>query len=179
MSRLHFVTARAVFDAFPTASEDIVAAPTDQPPLDYIRALVAGPTPDDALAFCAYVMPRRATVWWAIQSLRALLDKPTPDDNAVLQAAEDWVRAPDEPKRNALLKIGMEADVKRPVTWVARAAGWSGGSLVPDNDQCAHAPPHLTAVAARTAINVALVGNPNRVAEIARCADRCIQFAES
>ena len=178
MSRLHFVEAQAVFDAFPTASGDIETKPDARPPLDFLRALVKGPAPDEAIAFCAYVLPRRVAVWWASQCVRALQPGLSPADEGALRAAEDWARAPDEQKRNHALRIGDSANPKLASTWVARAAAWSGGSLLVDNEQGPSGPPHLTAVAARTAVNLALVGKPDRVAEIARCAERCAKLAE-
>lgn len=179
MSRLHFGAAQAVFDAFPTACEDILTEPTDQPPLVFLRALLKGQSPDEAVAFCAYVLPKRMGVWWASQCVRALLDKTTPADEAALAAAEDWVRAPDEAKRNAALRLEKTAPPKAASTWVLRAAGWSGGSMMADAEQGAAAPSHLTAVCARTAVAVALAGKSDRVAQIAKCAEKCIQLAEA
>ena len=43
--RLRFTTARELFDAFPTVTEDMAAAPSDRPTLDFLSGLVAGPTP--------------------------------------------------------------------------------------------------------------------------------------
>lgn len=179
MPRLNFEDAQAVFDAFPTAAEHISAKPTSQPPLEYLRALVKSPAPDDAIAFCAYVLPRRMAVWWTCQCVRELAGDLTPAENTALEAAEDWARAPDEAKRNRALIIGNAGDHKSPSSWAARAAAWSGGSLVPDNENGASGPPHLTAVAARTAVNLALVGKADRAAEIARCVERCVKLAES
>ena len=39
MALLRFATARDVFEAFPTAHEDINTAPSDQPPIAYLREL--------------------------------------------------------------------------------------------------------------------------------------------
>jgi hypothetical protein len=175
---LRFAVASAVFEAFPTAHKDIAAKPTSQPPLDFLRSLASGSTPDDALAFCAYLLPRREAVWWGCQCVRDLLGQTTADDEAALQAAEAWVYEPDEERRRAALAIGGSADRGAASTWVARAAAWSGGSLIVSEHGGAPAPPQLTAQAVRIAILVALAGKPNRVAEIARCVERGVQIAE-
>src|SRR6184192_1446688 len=70
--RLRFATARQVFEAFPTASSDIEAKPSDTEPLAFLQSLLRGPTPEDAVSFCAYLLPRREAVWWACRCIRAL-----------------------------------------------------------------------------------------------------------
>ena len=41
MSRLRFATARTLFDAFPEVSEKVAAKPTDQSPVDFLKALAS------------------------------------------------------------------------------------------------------------------------------------------
>ena len=179
MSRIRFAFAQEVFAAFPTACEDIKAKPTEEPPLVFLRSLVNGPVPEDAITFCAYLLPRREAVWWASQCVRDLVGTPTEYDQAALKSAEDWVFEPEEPKRQAALQIGMTGNRKAPSTWVALAAAWSGGNLVINEYGGAPAPPHLTAKAASGALMFALLGKPDRGAEITRCIERGIQIAES
>jgi hypothetical protein len=178
MASLRFAAARDVFEAFPTAFQDIAAKPTDQPPLDYLRALAKGSTPDDALAFCAYLLPRREAVWWASQCVRALLATPTHSDEAALRAAEAWVYEPEEDKRQVALEIGRTADRNAATTWVARAAAWSGGSLLGGDRGGPPAPPQMTAQAVRIALQVALVGKADRVVEIHQCVERGVRIAQ-
>ena len=179
MSRLQFVEAKAVFEAFPTLAGEIETPPTQQPPLDFLRELLKSPKPDDAIIFSACLMPRRMVVWWASQCVRAMLAAPTAADRIALDTAEDWVRAPDETRRNEALRIGISASSKAASTWVANAAGWSGGSIMLDNPQGPPAPPHLTAAAARNALALLLAGRPDREAQIAKCVDKCIELAQS
>jgi len=179
MSYLRFASAREVFEAFPTAYEDIKAKPTEAPPLEFLHALASGPTPDDAIAFCAYVLSRREAVWWASQCVRALLDEPNAYDEAALRAAENWVHEPDEPTRRTALEVGMAADRKAASTWVALAAAWSGGSLVFGEYPGPRAPPQLTARTARGAVLLALAGTPDRAAQVSRCVACGVRIAES
>jgi hypothetical protein len=179
MSGLRFEVARDVFEAFPTAYDDIEARPTEAPPLAFLRSLASGPTPDDAIGFCAYLLPRREAVWWASQCVRDLIGTPTESDEIALGAAEDWVREPEEPKRRAALRIGLAADRRAASTWVALAAAWSGGSLIESEYRGPAAPPHLTAKAARGALMLALVDKPHRGTQISQCVKRGVQIAES
>ncbi len=180
MSRLRFSIAREVFEAFPTAYEDIAARPSDQLPLIFLRVLAQGPTPDDAIAFCAYLLPRREAVWWASQSVRALIERPSETDELALKAAEDWVYEPEEERRREALRIGTTATNQRAAsTWVALAAAWSGGPMIISEYGGPPAPPQLTAQAAFTAIRIALGGSPDRVAQITQCVERGVRIAES
>jgi hypothetical protein len=178
MALLRFSVARDVFEAFPTAYEDIEAKPTDQLPLVFLRGLVNGPTPEDAIAFCAYLLPRREAVWWASQSVRALIGEPTEYDEAALKAAEEWVYEPEEPKRRQALRIGNTANRRAASTWVALAAAWSGGPMIISEYGGPPAPPQLAAQAAFTAIRIALGGKPDRIGAISRCVEEGTRIAE-
>jgi len=179
MSVLRFSTARDVFDAFPTAYGDIATEPNNKSPLVFLQDLVKGPTPDDAIPFCAYLLPRREAVKWASQSVRALVDKPTANDEAALKAAEDWFRKPEELNRHKALKIGTTANQRAASTWVALAAAWSGGPMIGAEHQGGPpAPPQLTAQAAFTAIRIALGGKPDRMKWIEECVERGARIAE-
>jgi hypothetical protein len=179
LSVLRFSAARDVFEAFPTAHEDIATEPNDQLPLVFLRGLMTGPTPDDAIPFCAYLLPRREAVWWASQSVRALVDKPTSYDEVAFKSAEDWVREPEESNRRQALKIGTMANQGAASTWVALAAAWSGGPMIfSEYGGGPSAPPQLTARAAFTAIRIALGGKPNRIECISQCVERGVRIAE-
>ena len=176
MSR--FTTAREVFDAFPTAHDDIEADPNDDPPLQFLKGLAKSATPEDAIAFCAYLLPRREAVWWACQSVRALGGASNGGEEKVLAAAEAWVREPEDEQRTAALELGMEGDRSAPTTWAALAAAWAGGSLVL-GDQPVPAPPHLTAKAVRAAVLTALarVSVKERADRLRACLDGGMRLA--
>src|SRR6187455_2131591 len=101
--RLRFRTARDLFDAFPTATEDIATPPADRPCIDFMTELVAGPIPEDGITFCSYLLQQREAVWWAHQCLDGVLELLSPEDQDMLTLAESWVRYPEEDKRCAVL----------------------------------------------------------------------------
>src|SRR5258705_11836264 len=130
MSWVRFATARALYETFPEVSEQIKVPPTDQFPVEFLKDLVSKDKLDEAVAFCAYLLPRREAVWWACGCARASLGEIPRDRGACLLAAEAWVYDPDDEHRKAALEIGTQSDSNDPLTWLALAAGWSGGLLV-------------------------------------------------
>lgn len=180
-NRVRFETARELFDAFPTAMEDMTAVPSPQPSLDFLRALLAGPTPEEAITFCAYLLPKRVAVWWGHQCLVNLSEGLTAQDRDLLAVAESWVREPEEDQRYAALEAGMAARVKSPGAWVALAAGWSGGSMSPSGMAPVVPPAHLTARAINAAVlsAVARVPPKQRAAVLSACVTMGIQMTEA
>lgn len=152
MARLRFTSARQIFEAFPAAAEDIRPPRDGDDALEFAFKLLRSPSPIEAVAYFAYLLPRREAVWWGAQCVRALQGRAASD--AALEAAEEWVREPGEPQRLAALDIGGAASKKAATTWLALAAGWSGGNIA--GQGVARAKPHLTAKAIRAAIIVAL-----------------------
>jgi len=177
-SRVRFATAREVFDAFPSAADDIRVEPTSEAPLVFARALAAGPTPEDALSFCAYLLPRREAVWWSCQCVRSLTPNLTQKELQGLKAAEEWVREPEDGRRRAAIAEGLAGDRNAATTWNALAAGWSGGTMMA-GEHAVPVAPHLTAKAVRIAVLTALarVGADERAARIAGCLDGAVRLA--
>ncbi len=152
MTRLRFTTARQVFEAFPPALEDIEAEPSDVEPVGFLKGLLDGKTPEDAIGFCAYMLPRREAVWWACQCIRAGGAELAKSDTELLEIAEAWVSEPEEEKRLAAHAAGMAAVNKGPAAWAALAAAWSGGSMTLEPQQPVPPPSYLTAQAVRAAV---------------------------
>jgi hypothetical protein len=152
MSNVRFATTRALFDTFPTTITKLAIAPTDEPPLIFLRTLMAKEKLEEAVTFCAYLLPRREAVWWACECVRALLLNITGDRAAGLLAAEAWVEEPDEGRRQVALEVGTKGNCNDALSWVALAAGWAGGFLVSNPHRRIPMPQYMTARAARTAI---------------------------
>ena len=128
--RLRFSTARDLFDAFPAALEDMAARPSDRPSLDFIKELAAGPTPEDAITFCAYLLPSARRSGGDINASACWPTTLAARTSSMLALAEDWVRHPERSGATMPLDAGMAAPTKTPGVWIALAAGWSGGSMM-------------------------------------------------
>jgi len=152
MTVLRFATARALFDAFPELWEKVRAQPTEQSPVDFLKALSSANKLTDAVTFCAFLLPRREAVWWACRCVRALANEVVAAREPGLLAAEAWVQDPGDQQRRAALDIGTKGDSSNPATWLALAAGWSGGFQAFSPNRQIPVPQHLTPRAARIAV---------------------------
>lgn len=177
-----FATARDVFEAFPPASEDIDAEPDDTAPAAFVQKLAASATPEDALAFCAYLLPRREAVWWGCGCVRGLAaDRAATEAEPPFRAAESWVFEPTEERRCEALRIGGESHSGLASTWLAFAAGWSGGDMLGGEGPPVPAPAHLTAKAVRASVLIALsrVPTPERPGKLRLCVDGALRLLET
>jgi hypothetical protein len=179
--RLRFNTAKELFEAFPSAAEDMTAGPSEAPSIDHLRALAQSPTAEDAITFCAYLLPRRVAVWWGHQCLTNLPDCLADSDRTMLDLAEAWVREPEEDRRYAALDAGSAASVKSPGVWIALAAGWSGGSMTAPGFAPLPPPPYLTARAVNAGVLGAIARVPlkQRAAVLGGCVTMGIQMTEN
>ncbi|SON55874.1 hypothetical protein HDIA_2333 [Hartmannibacter diazotrophicus] len=156
---LRFNSAADVFKAFPTVSEDILTPPADVSPLDYLRGLGASATPEEAITFCAYLLPRREAVWWACQCIMAFPALQGPNDGPLLELTERWVRDPDEETRTACMEAASKVQPMTPAGWAAMAVAWTG-NMTANAEFPMQAPDHLTAKAVNVAILGTLAGVP-------------------
>ena len=73
MPRLRFDTARDLFEAFPIAERLIEVEPSDEPSLQFLAGWSTRDDLDQAVGFCAFLLPRREAVWWGCRTVRALI----------------------------------------------------------------------------------------------------------
>lgn len=176
MSRLRFSTASELFEAFPSLREAVTLPAMAEHPLAFLERLAGGPAPTEAIGFCAFLLPRREAVWWALQSVRTILPSGTVDQG--LAAAEAWVREPGDRTRFAALRCAQSGDRALPGTWIAWAAGYSGGSMVESHP--VPCPPELTAKMARIAVLGAINRLPvrDRAGALRNCVEACIRLID-
>ncbi|MGQ0484952.1 MAG: DUF6931 family protein [Hyphomicrobiales bacterium] len=181
MRRPRFATAKQVFETFAPARDEIAADPGDAEPLAFLQLLANGPTPEDAIGFCSYLLPRREAVWWGCQCIRSSAPPVAERDIELLRLSERWVEVPEEENRRAALTAGMAAAVKSAAAWTALAAAWSGGSMVEDPERPVPPPNFLTAHAVRAAVLTALaqVGPKERGRHLAAAVERAIKLIDA
>ncbi len=123
-----------------------------------VERLVAADLHQDAVKLLAHALPKREAVWWACMCARSVPDPALPpEDAAAVEAAEAWVRRPDEPARRAAAATAEKTKFATPESWTAMGAFWSGGSMAPDGQVVVPPPDHLTATAVTGAVMLAAV----------------------
>ncbi len=180
MSRVRFTTARSVFETFPELARKSTVAPTDEPAIAFLKNLSARQKFEDAVGFCAHLLPRREAVWWGCASLRAFLQDIPQSRSAPLLAAEAWVQNPTDPNRVRALQIATGGDNSDCFTWLAFGAGWAGGMLSTVPTPPVPVPPYLTARAIRIAILLAAphIAAAERPSRTTACVNEGIKLAE-
>lgn len=181
MSQVRFATALALFETFPSSVTKIAAAPTEEPPIVFLQKLSTQHKFEDAVTFCAYLLPRREAVWWACGCARALLGDIAANRARPLVAAEAWVSDPDDEHRRAALEIGTQSDNNDPLSWLALGAGWSGGALLTHPQATVPVPPYMTPRAVRIAIllSARMVKPDQHATRVQACIADGIKLAES
>lgn len=162
MKHLRFSSAQQVVEAFPPLREHIPSQDLHLDPFAFIDALMKAGSGREAIAFCAYVLPRREAVQWVCKAFRKLSPPSPGRDTEFLELAEQWAKKPSEQARKAALDAGMK-DPQSATAWAALAAGWSGGSLWSDATQAVPIPPHLAGHAAFVAMLLLVAGLPHTV----------------
>lgn len=153
MSRLiRFSTAMQVFEAFSTLEDEVVSDPSEDDPITFTTNLLKGNTPEDAIVFCAYMLPRREAVWWGCKCVRAAHIGLTEADEVLLALAENWVVEPEEDHRSKALEAAMNAKNHTVCGWLALAAAWSGGSMNSEDLPLVPPPNYLTGQSVRVAV---------------------------
>jgi hypothetical protein len=94
-------------------------------------------------------------------------------------AAEAWVYQPEDLRQQHALQIGNKGDRNDPATWLALAAGWSGGSRMV-GDKPVPLEPSMTAQATRVAILISAgkIGGAERTRRLRGCIAEAIKLAE-
>jgi hypothetical protein len=179
-NELRFKTAQDLFLACPAIARDMRAVPTEQPSIEFCRALLAGRVPEEAITFCAYLLPERAAVWWAHECLSHLTELFDGTDQELLAAVRDWVSEPDSPRQRAAVGKAAALPPATPAAWIALAAGWRGnGSAMDATVAPALQPfPAAHAVSAGVLAGLARVALADRFSVLSAFVEMGIQMAE-
>jgi hypothetical protein len=125
---------------------------------DALEALLQGGFRTEAMRLVAHALPRREGVWWACMCVRHTASATaTPADGAAIDAAELWVRRPNDENRRLAFSRAEAAKFATAEAWAAVAAFWSGESMAPAGQPVVPPPPHLTGVAIVGAVTLASV----------------------
>lgn len=99
--------------------------------LPFIDQLTGAELLVDAMRVLATWLGKRKAVWWGADCVEAACADRLEAQEGLIRLARSWARDPTEENRRSALDAAETADTKVPGCWLARAAGWSGGSLSP------------------------------------------------
>ncbi|RUW89315.1 hypothetical protein EOA19_25580 [Mesorhizobium sp. M7A.F.Ca.US.010.02.1.1] len=164
-SGLRFKTARDLFMACTGIAREMRTLPTEQPSIEFCRGLLVGRVPEEAITFCAYLLPDRAAVWWAHECLSHLSELLDGTDHELLAHVRDWVSEPDSPRHRAAVSQAEATPPTTPGAWIALAAGWrDNGSVAGGSAAGAEPPSALQPFPAAHAVNAGVLAGLARVA---------------
>jgi hypothetical protein len=98
----------------------------------------------DALSVLATWLGKRKGVWWAVDCVESACSDRLQSQADLLESTRKWVLEPTEDNRRSVADAADSTDSTLPACWVARAAGWSGGSLTPPELPVVPPAEHLT-----------------------------------
>jgi hypothetical protein len=123
-----------------------------------IERLVAAGRMPEAVRLTAHALPKREAVWWACMCARAVPDPAlAPADIVALDAAERWVRRPDDAARRGAETAAQKTQFRSAEAWAAMGAFWSGSSMAPEGQPMVPPAEHLIGVAVAGAVVLAAV----------------------
>lgn len=181
MTKLRFSTAQQIIDTYPILRDEFQSAALDANPLEFIKGLLDTQQGREALALCAFMLPRREAVAWLCQTLRQHGGTLNSSDENLLNLAEVWVQTPVEKNRNAALKAVMASGFRTGSAWAAAAAGWSGGSMLESSDHPLPPPAHLTGQAVKMGLVLTFwsTNDPGRNTKVAQTVSRAISIVQN
>jgi len=111
---------------------------------------------DDAYAFLAHGLPRREAILWCLSCVREANPKPSAHEQAAIEAVEQWLADPTDPRRRAAMQAAEAATYGTPAGCCALAVFFSEGSIAPPD--CPNVPPPEGLAARSIASTVTLCG---------------------
>lgn len=133
----------------------------DQDGPAFVAALLGAEEYPAALAFLAYLLPKREAVWWAWTcARRGLPPQPKPAVQAALDATERWLVEPTDANRRAAFESAEPADLGTPAGCAALAVFFTGGSIAPVGVPDVPPPEGAAARAIAGSITLAAVAPP-------------------
>lgn len=118
---------------------------------------------DDAVLFLGQALPRYEVVAWAVRTVRELSPPDlAPRDAAALDAAQQWLREPNDSRRRAAYDAAEAASSVSAQRMCALAVFFSGGSLAPPDLEPLPAPKDALGAFAAGAVLTAVTRSGRR-----------------
>ena len=130
----------------------------------YIDRLCTDGLYGDVIDVLTHLLPKQYSVAWGCECLQDLSQQvePDPSQRAALAVAQRWLSDPSEDNRRAAVELADRLGLKGPGAWLAAAAGWTSGSMLPPGQPEVPVTPTLTGDAIGAALRMAAVTDPTK-----------------
>jgi hypothetical protein len=128
----------------------------------YIDRLCAEGLYGDVIDVLTHLLPKQYSVAWGCECLQGLPQQleADPSQRAALAVAQRWLADPSEDNRRAAVELSDRLGLKGAGAWLAAAAGWTSGSMLPAGQPEVPVTPTLTGDAVGAALRMAAVAEP-------------------
>jgi hypothetical protein len=118
---------------------------------------------NDAVDVVSYVLPKQYAIAWGCDCWRAAQEggDADPVEKSAAAAAQRWLQDPSEENRRAALMLADRLGYRTAGAWLAAAAGWTGGSMMPSGEYEVPPPPGLSGNAVSAALKLLAAGDPD------------------
>lgn len=131
----------------------------------------------DAVDVVSYVLPKQYAIAWGCDCWRAAHERSEPDpvDKSAAAAAQRWLQDPSEENRRSALVLADRLGYRTAGAWLAAAAGWTGGTMMPGGEYEVPPPPGLSGNAVSAALKLLAATEPDAFNErLAQFVDRAL-----
>jgi hypothetical protein len=128
----------------------------------FLDGLRADGLTSDAVDVLTHLLPKQYAIAWGCECWEAAHQGRDVDqvDRSAFSAAQRWLKEPTEEHRKAALELADRLGYKTSGAWLAAAAGWTGGSMVPGGKVEVPPAAGLPGVAVAAALKLAAAVDP-------------------
>jgi hypothetical protein len=140
----------------------------------YLDALRRDGLLGDAVDVLSFLLPKQYAIAWGCDCWRTAHEgrEPDPVDKSAAAAAQRWLQDPSEENRRAALLLADRLGYRTAGAWLAAAAGWTGGTMMPAGEYEVPPPPGLPGTAVAAGVKLLAALEPQRFDEwLARFVD--------
>lgn len=131
----------------------------------------------DAISVLTHVLPRQYALAWGCECWQQLHRgiEVDPADRSAIAAAQRWLKEPTEENRRAAFELADRLGLRTAAAWLAAAAGWGGGSVLPAGQPEIPPPASLSGDAVGAAVILAAATEPEAFgARVDACVERAL-----
>lgn len=99
----------------------------------YLHRLHASTTPEDAVLYCAHVLPTLDAVLWARRILAQIGPENHAPEGPLLSAIDAWIAQSNAANRWEVMRSVYFLQRRPPLVHLGLAVGWSGGPISPND----------------------------------------------